>query len=432
MSTRLDATAGFVLDVARGATSGKLTADEKTLLRDLAGQVAEIAALPCQAEKRELWFKHNRLEKTRPLMLVFPEDSWTEIMPADQLQVRDPFWKQWEWHLRHLIYRHRNYPDDFVIEPYLYINLVMQRSGWGVEAQYHTSGQDKGSYAWEPPIKDEKDLKKLKYPDFEVDEAATQKQVDALKEILGDLLEVRVHCALPMMAVIDSASNLRGIEQIMWDMYDRPQWLHELMDFVSEGISRMAKKLETGGHLTLNNYGHYNDAGGIGYSTELPAPGFDGRRVRFRDLWGYGVAQAASEIGPAQHEEFILRYDLKLLDQCGLNAYGCCEPYTHKFQMLKKNVPRLRRVSVSPWCDIETTAAELDDKYIFSWKPNPAMIVGKFSPERIRRYIRRTLEVARGCVVEMIHKDTFTVEKQPERLVTWARIAREEIERIAG
>jgi hypothetical protein len=39
------------------------------------------------------------------------------------------------------------------------------------------------------------------------------------------------------------------------------------------------------------------------------------------------------------------------------------------------------------------------------------------------------LDVARGCVLELIHKDTFTICKEPQRLETWARIAREEIEK---
>ena len=97
--------------------------------------------------------------------------------------------------------------------------------------------------------------------------------------------------------------------------------------------------------------------------------------------------------------------------------------------MLKKRVPRLRRVSVSPWCDIEVAAKELEDKYIFSWKPSPAIIVGKFDPDRIRAYIRKTLQVARGCVLEIILKDTFTIDHDPERLKTWLKICREEIEK---
>ena len=204
------------------------------------------------------------------------------------------------------------------------------------------------------------------------------------------------------------------------------------MDFLARGSLGITNYLAGEGHLTLNNAGHYVDSGGIAYSDELPATDFDGKRVRLCDLWGFGAAQSASEIGPQMHEEFILQYDLYLLRHCGLNSYGCCEPYTHKFDILERNIPGLRRVSVSPWCDIVGAAEALQDKCIYSWKPNPAMLTGRFDPDRIRAYIRETLEVARDCVVEIILKDTFTIEHEPSRLLTWTQIAREEIERVAG
>jgi hypothetical protein len=201
------------------------------------------------------------------------------------------------------------------------------------------------------------------------------------------------------------------------------------MDLVTSSIIAEAEYLETHGYLTLNNRGEYNDSGAIGYSHELPAPDYDGQRVRLKDLWGFGVAQELSLVGQAQHEEFVLNYQLRLLERYGLNAYGCCEPYTRKYDMLSR-VPRLRRVSVSPWSDVRIAAERLGDRCIFSWKPNPAMLVGEFSMDLVRQNIRETLQTAKGCRVEMILKDTITVNYEPERLDTWARIAREEIEHL--
>ena len=99
--------------------------------------------------------------------------------------------------------------------------------------------------------------------------------------------------------------------------------------------------------------------------------------------------------------------------------------FNRKFEMLKRGVPRLRRVSVSSWCDVAAAAEALERQYIFSWKPNPAQLVGNYSPERIRAEITETLDVAQGCVLEMIMKDTHTVENHPERLSTWVDIAQE-------
>ena len=422
-------TAGYILDVSRGAEPGPLSKEEREFLHSLAKKVLEIANNPKQEEKRNLWYRHNRLEKVRPLLLVFPEDSWTEIIEENQLTVSHPYWRQWEWYLKHLIYRDQNLPDDFVVEPDLYVNTVIKTGGWGVEVNYIRPKKEKGAYRWEPPIKEPDDIRKLTHPVIEVDQEATRKRLSAVTEVFDDILPVRVYTQPISANLIGEAANLRGISQIMWDMYDRPGWLHQLMNFITEGILKMADYLENNNLLTLNNRNHYNDSGGIGYTSELPAPDFDGKDVRLCDLWGFGVAQEFSEVGPTQHEEFLLNYQLRILERYGLNAYGCCEPYTRKFEMLKKRVPKLRRVSVSPWCDIKVSAKELEDKYIFSWKPNPAIIVGKFDPDRIRAYIRKTLQVAQGCVLEIILKDILTIDNDPERLKTWLKICREEIEK---
>lgn len=62
---------------------------DKRLLQDLAKQVAEVASLPIMAERREMWKRHNRLERPRPMILVFPEGSWRELLPQTVLKCED-------------------------------------------------------------------------------------------------------------------------------------------------------------------------------------------------------------------------------------------------------------------------------------------------------------------------------------------------------
>ena len=164
---------------------------------------------------------------------------------------------------------------------------------------------------------------------------------------------------------------------------------------------------------------------------ELPASGFDGTHVRWRDKWGGSNAQGFSEVSPDMHWEFALQYQIRILDRFGLNAYGCCEPLDRKLEYVKR-IPRLRRVSISPWADVRRSAEGLQGDYVFSWKPNPACVAGAaFQPDTVRAGIRATIEIARehGCVLEMILKDTHTVRNRPERLDAWVQIAMEEAER---
>ena len=50
--------------------------------------MAELAARPIEAEKRELWYRHNALEATRPVVFCDPENGWNEIITAADLAVR--------------------------------------------------------------------------------------------------------------------------------------------------------------------------------------------------------------------------------------------------------------------------------------------------------------------------------------------------------
>jgi hypothetical protein len=405
-------------------------------MRDLAIRVRTLAEGPRTDDLRGLWRRHNDLEATRPLLLVFPEDSWAEVIPARTLAIHDPFWRQWEWYLRHLLWRAAHLVDDFVFEPDLMVPAAVRRTGWGMEARYRRL-DPKGSYVWDAPLSDERDLERLVVPRLEVDRPATRCTVEALGDVLGDILPVRAVVAPPAENVSGDAAMLRGLEQVMLDMSDAPAFLHRLLAFLARGPMEQLSALEAAGALTLNNRNHYTDSGGIGYTRALPAPGraaalAAGAAPVAADLWGFGVAQEASVVGPAQHEEFILEHQLPYLERFGLVAYGCCEPYTRKFDMLKRRIPRLRRVSVSPWCDLGAAAEALGDRYLFSWKPNPAMLADRFDPDHVRAYLRGALEQTRGCRLEIVLKDTFTVQGDARRFVEWTRITREEIERAYG
>ena len=74
-------------------------------------------------------------------------------------------------------------------------------------------------------------------------------------------------------------------------------------------------------------------------------------------------------------------------------------------------------------------ARNLEDRYIYSMKPQPAdLAMDTLDEDRIRMGIRRDLEATRGCRLEIIMKDTNTIRNEPGRLVRWVEIVRKEIE----
>jgi len=49
----------------------------------------------------------------------------------------------------------------------------------------------------------------------------------------------------------------------------------------------------------------------------------------------------------------------------------------------------------------------------------------EWDAERIRQHIREALQIAKGCVLEIIMKDVRTCAGQPNRLSEWVQIAQE-------
>lgn len=402
---------------------------EITLLRDLARKVAEVASLPIMAERRAMWKRHNALRRVRPMILVFPEGAWGELLPESALKCTDEKARRMEWNLRSRLYYHKHLRDDTVIEREWVVGKAIKHTGWGLEPKQIPSTEARGAWKFDPVLKSPDDLKKLRFPEVSHDEEATHQALAEAQELFGDILDVKLkgiaHISFHPMALY---VRLRGLNEAMMDMAAEPKMVHDAMAFFEEGHRRLVQQYEALNLLSLNNDGTYHSSGGNGYTDELPKPGFNPGRVRPCDMWASAEAQELALVSPEMHEEFALQYERRLLAPFGLNGYGCCEDLTRKLHLVL-TIPNIRRISISPFADVDRCAEQLGAKAIFSWKPHPSHLVGEFDPARLRAYIQHTCDVTRGCVVEMILKDTHTCEGRPERFTRWTEIARDVAER---
>jgi hypothetical protein len=88
------------------STQGEIAANltistkDREILRRLGGQVAQLAARPIEQEKRDLWYRLNALEPTRPLVFCDPENGWNEIITLGQLKCAGELARWWEMTLR--------------------------------------------------------------------------------------------------------------------------------------------------------------------------------------------------------------------------------------------------------------------------------------------------------------------------------------------
>ncbi len=411
-------------------TDMTINAADADVLKNLAAQVAGIASSRRMEEVREHWKKINNLEKTRPIIFCDPENGWNEIITLDQMKCTGLLAKRWEMNLRKEIFWGNEMGDDKPVDAFFNVPYTALPDSWGMNVEF-TRTQDHGAARWKSPLQDyEKDLDKIAFQGVNIDWETTKASLAAAHTVFDGILNVRLKgvwwwtLGLTMPAVF-----LRGLENLMFDFFDEPEGVHELMKRLSDGTLQKLDYLEQHNLLSLNNDATYVGSGGYGFTDQLPASGFDGT-VRCRDLWGFAESQETVSVSPEMYEEFVFPYEKPILDRFGLNCYGCCEPLNTRWNVVKKHT-NLRRVSCSPWADYEKMAQHLQSDYIFSLKANPSELAVEYPNfDKIRNDLRRNLSITKGCVLEIIMKDNNTLAGKPENLIQWSRIVKEEIAKL--
>jgi len=409
-----------------------VSASDREILRELAISVRELAERPEQAEKRQLWYAHNALKPVRPLVLVDPENGWNEIVTRDSIRCSGELARRWEVVLRKELFTGEKARDDKPIEALFEVGHTYSETGFGVEETYHggVSGQ---SYVWDAALKGPGDVERLSFPEIRVDYRTTLETLALAAEVFADVLRVRLRGVWWWtFGMTWDLAKLVGLERVMLLVYDDPALIHRLMAFLRDANLAKLDFLEKENLLSPNSDHSYVGSGGLGYTRELPKGDPTGAPLTARDLWGFTESQETVGISPEMFEEFVFQYQEPIQRRFGLNCYGCCEPLDPRWHAVEKT-PNLRRVSVSPWADQQKMAAALGDRYVYSRKPAPApLALAHLDEELVRRDLRETLEIARGCVVELIMKDNHTLGGNPHNLVRWVEIAREEIARVYG
>jgi len=397
---------------------------ERDILRRLAQRVAEIAAMPIQTQRINLWKSFNSLMPKRPMVLAYPEGGWRELLPESVLQCSNSLLREWELILRKTIYQFEHIYDDQPVTNFFNIGWVVSIGDYGLKEK-NIRTAELGSFGWEPPVKTIEDVDKLHFRTIQVNRQETNRRVQLAKDIFGDILKIRIYGPLWWsLGLTGELIKLRGLEQVMLDIYENPELLHRLMTLLRDDALNMLNIFEKEDIFSLNSGpDDFVGSAGIGATDELPAPDFGGH-VRPRDMWVLGESQEFVGIGPDHFHEFALQYQLPILERFGLICYGCCEPLDKKFDLLIKNIKRLRRVSVSPWCNRRIAAEKLCNKYIYSWKPNPSTICGgSVDYKQLEKDIQETLDIAKGCCVEIVMKDTHTFNGDVQRITKWSQIA---------
>jgi hypothetical protein len=388
------------------------TPTDRNRVRTLAAEYAEIFSSDDMASRREKWRLSNRLlERTVPFHIEDNGSFFADLTP--QPQCEGEFERDCEAHFMRCITNYRLIPDDRVFPARFWVHWHIGRTSACPELQYHrvpdSTGRNLG-YETNKPLADlGPGLAKLRQTEFSVDREATLRAAAQAEELFGDILPVEIVGGYqPMVAGTDMAGqavHLMGMDTFYMNMLDQPDNVHAF--FLADDAERYANWLEDEGLVTPNAREIDCGSGSCVYSDELPRREIPpGENVLFSDIWGFIEAQEAIGLSPDMYAEFIHPYQRRVGDRYGLINYGCCEPVHHFWPTLKQ-FHNLRKVTVSPWCDVASISASAGKNVVLSRKPHPMKLCGEhFDPDDFEATIRESLNLTRDNFVEIIFRDT--------------------------
>jgi hypothetical protein len=396
------------------------------VLKELGKKTAEIAELPIQQERKRQWIALNSLKPERP-MFTIDQVPWHEMDVNEELVLRckDEFTRQIETFLRRQLYKWNHMQDDLVVEKHINIPMAIEGITYGLDVIEDLAKTDDSndvvSHHYKDQLKTYEDLEKIRYPDIKLNEAETKRREEIAHEAFDGILEVRMDGYTPSFNIWDKIVQWRGVDSVLYDLIDRPEFMHKLMERVTDVSLNILKQLEEKGLLgqpqaTIHCSGAWTD--------ELPQEKFNPHPMA-KDLWTYGMAQIFATVSPDMHDEFEIEYAKHWYEKFGLGYYGCCEPLDKKMHIVRK-LPNIRKVAMSPWADIECGAEAIGRDYVLSCKPTPAHLAGTWQPEEAKKDVEVILKACQkyNCACEFLLKDISTVKYRPQSLWEWADIVR--------
>ncbi|HOU13316.1 MAG TPA: hypothetical protein PKZ84_09360 [Anaerolineae bacterium] len=411
--------------------------DERHYLRELARTQAEYAALPVMAARKQMWYDLNDGRAgARPPVII---ETWTfdrDFMPDSVFRCASLTGKEIERQLLRNIRNHELIDDDKVIPDTFDIGWRVDIDEFGLridrEVVKDADGIETG-YRFLHPIKDlTRDLALLQPAVCRVDRAATFTWQAFLNELLGEFLPVVIRTgAFSSNMLTHRVVELMGMEAYFLAMMDAPAAVHALMAFLRDNSLRMMAWAETEGLLRVNNGNQDSFGSSYNFTTRLPAPGYDGGPARLVDMWGNANSQETVGVSPRMFHEFCFPYFRDVCAPLGLLYYGCCEP-AHPFWDDIRQLPHLKKVSISRWCDEHFMGDALrGTDIVFSRKPDPNFLSVDVTldEDAWAAHIRATLDATRDVFVEFIIRDVYTVHGNLNNARRAVEIARREIER---
>ena len=400
---------------------------EKSLLRDLAKRLGEIAARHAAEGRRVRWERNNTLQGERPMFLV-DQLPWNELDPAcvrGHESIKDAYWGRVEIWLRRELWKAENLKTDMVVDPYVKLPRPYFNTGRGIaskvtELKLDKSG-DVASQHMEAVLCEPEDIDKIIDPVITPDPDTEARVTEEADSLFAGIIPWRFTGPVMHLGAWDNIAYWMGVENLYIELMDRPEMMHAVMErMVGTYMAEIEQYNRLKIYDTAENYCHCSQ-------TYMPGETPDREGVTYNG-WAFGLAQPFTSVSPKVTQEFECAYMRRVFPFFKNIYYGCCDRLDDRMEMVS-SLPNVRKISCSPWSHREAFAEKLPKSIIMSNKPNPAFLATDALDEAaVRTDIRRTIDAASRCgkTLEMILKDVSTIRYDVPRLQRFCEIAMEE------
>ncbi len=410
-------------------------------LRNLAARWMEYANHPIMDERRRQWKAIKDLKAEKPMILV-ETCMLPDYIGKDELVCEDQYARNIEKSLYEIVRHADEIGDDIVVDPYFRIPWAIEISDYGISmAPDHATGSDGSEvgYTFEFGVQSEEDFEKLHLRNRRLDRDESHRRKEFLEDIFGDILPVRLGgCSWfdpdpgyqPWLGNLYGSLTmdlfkLIGNNNLLFWVYDNPDFIHKLMGLIRDDRLAHFKFLEQEGLLYRNTDTWMPCPGSYGFVDDLPQSEAEDRNVRLQECWGWFDSQESAPISPKMFNEFVLPYSAEVAQLFGLTYWGCCEGLHDRFHYIEEALPNLRAASVSGWSDLFKMGELLGQKYVYSRKPTPAYISGAYPNwDLLKKDVKDTLDAAKNCNLELCFRDIYTINGDRSRLAQWVEMTR--------
>ena len=387
-----------------------MTKKDCTRLRELACRYADYACGEVMAQRREKWRVHNRLqERTCPFHIEDNGSYHRDLMPP--LECDDGECRALEGRLLHALVSYERINDDRIIPDRFVVDWCTPMTGSCDELEITRAADGHGGalgYVTNRPIQDiDADFGKLKKRTISLDRDQSEKRLGLARDVFAGLLPVEIGrpSSLYSNGITNKAVHLMGMQELYLQMVMKPDAVHRLLAFLAEDNLALGQWEEEQDLLTLNHDGNEGYCSGSSHFSDETAQQA-GDRVMSTDRYGYLESQESAGISPGMFDEFLMPHFTRFADKFKLLKFGCCEP-VHQLMPLLQRLHGLRKVSVTPWCDLKKLAETCREDVIWCRKPVPLKLCGDtFVLEELRAHLQETLDIGKDYSIEFVFRDT--------------------------